>query len=132
MRQKYIDAIDHILAQDDIVGTIVKAWDRPLDEPCGCLFAPAARLSDPLVTVFTYATKKYGCLTEIKRQYSNHSGSCPQACTPEMTEEILKDERIPISYEGIQPTREALMVFAEYQDKVDDYYEELARTVALS
>lgn len=125
MRQKYIDAIDHVLSKYDPDFAIEQAWKLPSIHEGGDLFQAAGRGK-----ICSLAhDRNIGCLTQVKAgiPLKNEFDPCV-ACTPELTERIRKDERIPKNYTDIKPTREALMVFAEYQNEIDDYYEELEKT----
>lgn len=99
---KYDKAIAYLT---EFPGSIVEAWNHPLDHPAGCLFE--------------YAGKDYrggcGCLTQIHKW--GHTGRyiCPES--NEITQAIIDDKRLPD--EPVDITVKMLPVFAEWQRRLD-------------
>lgn len=102
---KYDDAIEYLRAHPD---EIRRAWfggyhDVPI-HPGACLFAAAGSYRSGC-----------SCLTIIRDELSIDGGA--RAATPELTEAIRADERIPKNPSHI--CVEHLPVFAEWQRKID-------------
>ena len=84
------------------MAAILEAWFSPSTKRGGILFEFAGnRVQNGYI----------GCLTQIR------SDSSKIAATPELTERIRADERLPTSGEYI--TVDMLPVFAEWQRKID-------------
>lgn len=118
MRPKYQQAIDAILNADAPKEAMKRAWESPFarEGEGGALFQMATR---NFGDCFSAYVARIGCLTDIKNstRYS--------ACTPEFTEQIRNDPRIPCDINEIVPSQETLAPFGEWQTKIDDYYESL-------
>lgn len=96
---KYDIAIQNLTLLDD-PREILDAWGTPKSRN-GCLFDYAGRTSTPHI----------GCLTQIRSNVKFH------AETPELTEKIRNDKRIP-KYAGDIKLKD-LPVFAEWQRRLD-------------
>lgn len=103
---KYDKAIEYLTEHPE---EIKKAWGYCSTHEAGCLF--------------DYAGSKFGCgcLTLVRDSFlfpqKYHVPFVAQ--TPELTEAIGRDERIPYSENDI--TLDHLPVFAEWQRKLDKY-----------
>lgn len=117
-KDKYDDAIE-MLTRDgddvdedgrDFTDRVVDAWSDAGSEGPGCLFQTVgSRVADAAPR---FGHPVCGCLTQIRNVPSEYI-----ACTPELTAEILADERIPKNPRRITP--DDLEVFAEWQRKLD-------------
>lgn len=101
MSDKYDHAIEYLTANP---GEIRDAWADPYVHEAGCLFVYAFRGDSKHIPI------DCGCLTLIKMGRN-------EAETPELTDAIMRDDRIPIRSEAI--TIESLPVFAEWQRIID-------------
>ena len=124
MNDKYDRAIEVLLEASDFKVEAEEAWNAPLTHEAGCLFqfaSKSGRFEEPTVTQCDSCGNELmcGCLTLIRETV------CDVADTPELTEAIRADERIPTSPRDITP--EDLPVFAEWQRRLD---KELEREVA--
>jgi hypothetical protein len=99
-KDKYDLAVDYLTKNPD---KLIKSWEFPESYPSGCLFAFAGQ--EPLDCY-----NGCGCLTQVRY------GMYP-AETPELTDAIRRDERIPIFPDDIKPSD--LPVFAEWQRRLD-------------
>lgn len=105
---KYDEAIAYLLAQEDFHDAVKTSWSNPLFIKAGCLFqyvTPSGELErdcDGLICS--------GCLTIVR-------AGIRRACTPELTDRIRADNRLPDSPDKI--TKESLPVFAEWQRELD-------------
>lgn len=102
MPDKYDKAIDYFTENPD---QICEFWNTPHLYPQGCLFVYASETGRSINNI--------GCLTTIRR----NNGFGTEACTPELTEAIRADERIPKDARDIKV--EDLPVFAEWQRRID-------------
>ena len=102
MPDKYDGAIDRLTENPN---TIWETWNSPHSFFAGCLFMYASKDG--------YPHDDIGCLTTIRR----NDGFGRLACTPELTEAIRADERIPKNARDIKV--EDLPVFAEWQRRLD-------------
>lgn len=112
LRDKYDEAIEYLVNQDNFFAAVAEAWANPryYAHQGGCLFQ-ATRwpgTSWPLEAPALYPA----CLTQIRRY--GDAGSP----VPELTRAIRADVRIPPTPEEI--TRESLAVFAEWQRFLDN------------
>jgi hypothetical protein len=106
---KYDEAIAELLQDNPSRPTfeerVVDAWNYPKKRGPGALFQPCGQMG------------ACGCLTQIVSREMNFDGAPYAAVTPELTEAILADDRIPPTPHDITP--EDLPVFAEWQRKID-------------
>jgi len=102
MPDKYDKAIDYLTENPD---QIWNSWNEPHSYPQGCLFMYVSKTE--------HTANNIGCLTTIRR----NDGFGKVACTPELTEAIRADERIPKGARDIKV--EDLPVFAEWQRRLD-------------
>ena len=104
---KYDVAIGYLNAfpDEDFDDAVYRAWSKPRESgnTAGCLFQIAARP--------TFYSSHTGCLTQIRTMEATI------AETPELTEAIRADDRIPFGLDHI--TRKSLHVFAEWQRRLD-------------
>lgn len=108
---KYDAAVEYLTARPhQIQSAWISAWLDPDFEGGGCLFGFIRPSRDRKVGP---DGRSYGCLTQIRNR---PDWFC--ALTPEMTDQIVADDRIPTSDDQI--TVEMLPVFAEWQRKKDD------------
>jgi len=108
-RDHYDHAVDY-LTQRPV--EIPVAWGEPIDHVAGCLFQFVSPSGGPVIDKCCF-----GCLTQIRKGLA-------QAYTPELTDLIRNDERIPSSGYEIKPAH--LPLFADYQRLID---QELGRKV---
>lgn len=101
---KYDKAIEHLTANPH---EIPDAWNFPNCRDGGCLFKFAQRINSD------YALTGVGCLTQIR----GDGGRRGVEGRPDLTDQIVADERIPVSAEYI--TVDSLQVFAEWQRRLD-------------
>lgn len=101
MKDKYDEAVEYLTENPK---AIWHSWGTPTSHPSGCLFQYVTPTGDDGETYC-------GCLTLI-RGSSNF-----KACTPELTEAIRADKRIP--EKGDEITVEHLPIFAEWQRRID-------------
>ena len=102
---KYDKAIAYLIEHPS---EVEDAWNRASclgRHPHGCLFLHC----NPRGFA---GSGSFGCLIQVK------AGTYP-AFTPELTEKIRADERIPSKPDDIKPTLEGLTPFAEYQREMD-------------
>ena len=107
----YQKAIDYLLEQPDVQRAISNAWAGANSRKEGCLFrfcTPNGKCS--------FELHSYGCLSMVK-------GGEYVAYCPILTEKIIADDRISSFTHNIQPTREALEVFREYQMEMDEMWD---------
>lgn len=102
---KYDKAIAYLIEHPE---EVEDAWQLVRTCPGSCLF----QFCSPTGTITVVNTIKIGCLTTVKAGYN-------PAFTPELTEKIRADERIPSKPDDIKPTLEGLTPFAEYQREMD-------------
>lgn len=101
-------------------GSVVKAaWLDPYGHPQGILF----RLACPGPRLRFTPFGECGCLTTI-RSRDDGQGNAPVAYTPELTEAIRNDDRLPrsigcVEYLEGEELRRALTPFAEWQRKLE-------------
>lgn len=103
--ESYGDAIEYLTAHPE---AIEEAWSNTRDGRGGCLFAFASRNGEYQVGV--------GCLTMI-RGSEKDDVNCESEFSKEITREIRKDRRLPVSVEDI--TIASLSVFREWQQRFD-------------
>lgn len=104
MKDKYDIAIEYLTEYPE---EILDTWNSPFNYPHGCLFqmvTPSGNYQTP-----EWNSDQCGCLTQVK--YKSYP-----AWTPELTNEICNDERIPSSR---NITVADLPVFAEWQRRLD-------------
>lgn len=108
MKDKYDIAIEYLTEHPK---EILDTWSNPMGSSGGCLFqfcTPTGALDCKIIEGESH---QCGCLTQLKR-FSDRI-----AWTPELTNEIRADTRIPGMAEGI--TVADLPVFAEWQRRLD-------------
>ena len=107
MPDKYDEAIAELMAVDERKWEreVLRAWDAPSRDGVGCLFQFAG-ISGLI------SGRVCGCLTQIRAEPGFYA-----AATPDLTDAIAVDERLPSSPRDITP--EDLPVFAEWQRKID-------------
>lgn len=98
-KDKYDKAVEYLTKHPD---EIHFAWNRPHTARGGCLFQYAQNTDS--------TTEFCGCLTQIR-------GGFEVAQTPELTEAILRDIRLPCDEDDI--TVDDLPIFAEWQRRID-------------
>lgn len=106
---KYDEAIEWLLDQDDVGHAIYEAWDTPHMSEGGILFQFATPSGEQ--SIAPWQPVQCGCLTQVRSQDRF------VAWTPELTKTIQNDLRIPVDETGI--TEENLEVFAEWQRRLD-------------
>lgn len=107
---KYDREIEKIMAAPFIAFEVVKRWRSASPNGEGCLFqfmTPSGSRN-----ALTGGAPLFGCLTQIR------NSATFSAYTPELTDLIRADERIPKNPTEVC-TREQLEVFAEYQRLAD-------------
>jgi hypothetical protein len=119
---KYDRAIQYLLEQEKKGGlaftrAVQSAWGVPDLRDGGALFGYCSRSGSDR------DAGNCGCLTQIRLSHREKSNYPYLAATPELTAEIVADERIPERASAIEPHH--LPVFAEWQRRLD---EELCRT----
>ncbi len=109
MDDKYDKAIDYLMRHPN---EVKEAWSCPPEHPAGCLFEFACRRE------VLRGFNNYGCLTMIRRvAYPSDVWQSSVAETPELTEAIQADNRLPMHVDEIQLHH--LPVFAEWQRRLD-------------
>ena len=108
--KSYEDAIEYLTAHPE---EIHRAWAEPLNKRGGSLFGFTSKdgtsQHGPLI----------GCLTAIRGKSNDLYVS---QCSPEITEAIRADSRIPSWCGDI--TVESLPVFAEWQERLDREFQD--------
>ena len=102
MGDKYYKAVQYLTKHPE---KIKDAWNFPFTFSSGCLFNYAGDTKNSGI----------GCLTQIRKNEDGHVSV--NAETPELTEEIRKDKRIPKNPKYIRVKH--LPVFAEWQRRLD-------------
>ena len=106
IKDKYDKAIEFLTECPD---QILNAWDYPEIHEAGSLFQYVAMSSSDYISE---SGGNIGCLTMIKKDPGFFV-----AKTKILTEEIIKDERMPDDANKI--TVDSLSVFAEWQRRID-------------
>lgn len=105
--------------------TIERAWQRPWQHEGGILFQHVSpgMYQDSATYVDEEEGLMCGCLTQIAANYSYHptvAASSLGVVDQELTDMIRADHRIPHDANRITP--DDLMVFAEWQQFIDERY----------
>lgn len=101
-KDKYDEAVDFLTANPDKIND---AWNDPRTVEGGCLFQVAGNQPN--------FTSNHGCLTQIRSEPTIY-----KAQTPELTAEILADDRLPNQQGGQDITVKHLPVFAEWMRRL--------------
>lgn len=115
-RDVYDDAVDYLLAHPD---ELVVAWSEG-----GICFMDVTSPGSPLFRYLFDERQgkpgKCGCPTMVRRGGLLKDASRGAiACTPELTDAVRADSRLPGNQYEIKPTRECLEAFAHYQRECD-------------